>query len=142
SQTVAVTLALGNLYLLEEKYDAAQQLLQDLLAKQPEATDDQRYHNAIIREKLAAIALADRRYAEAIKYADLATQVYNRLLPEYHPHRLEALKISAIAEVALKHYDLSRPLIDQSLEIARRQLDAAAMSQSERQQLALNFRLR
>ncbi len=142
SQTTAATLALGNLYLLEEKYDDAQKVLEDLLNKQSNGTDDQQYHNAIIREKLAAVALAKQRYEAAIEYADAATQVYDRLLPELHPHRLEALKISAIANLALKRYSRAREPIELAQAIARQQIDTASLAQSERQQLALNFRLR
>ncbi len=120
----------------------AQQLLEDLLSKQPDGNDDQQYHNAIIREKLAAVALAKQRYEAAIEYADAATQVYDRLLPELHPHRLEALKISAIANLALKRYERAHQSIELALAIARQQLDTASLAQSERQQLALNFKLR
>ena len=141
-QTVAASLAVGNIYILENKLDDAQNLLQSILSKQPDATDDDHYHNAIIREKLAGIELQQGRFEEAISDADLIGKVYDQLLPPSHPHRLESLKIAAIANLALHRYDVARQQIDTALKIAREQLDAAAMSQSERQQLALNFRLR
>lgn len=142
SQTIAASLALGNLYVLENKLDDAQTVLQSILSNQPESNDDDRYHNAIIREKLADIALQKGRYEEAICHTDLISKVYEQILPASHPHHLESLKIAAIANLALHHYDIARLQIDTALKIAREQLDAAAMSQLERQQLALNFRLR
>jgi CHAT domain-containing protein len=141
-QTVAASVALGHVYLLEEKLDDAEKLLGDILAKQPETTDDDRYHNAIIHEKLALIALWKKHYDEAISHCIAVITVDDQLLPELHPNRLEPLTIAAICRIALHQYDEARQLVDQALTLARLQLDSAAVAQSERQQVALSFRLR
>jgi CHAT domain-containing protein len=141
-QSVATSLALGNIYILENKIDDAQELLQNVLSQQPDSTGDDHYHNAIIREKLAGIALQKGRYENALSDSETNIKVFAELLPATHPHRLESLKIAAIANLALHRYDAARQQIDIALAIAREQLDAAAASQSERQQMALNFRLR
>jgi CHAT domain-containing protein len=142
SQTVATQLTLGNIYLLANKLDDARSLFESILAKQPNATDDDRYHSAIIREKLAGIALQQSRYAEALSQAEAVLQVYEQLLPQSHPHRIESLKVAAIANLCLHREDLAQQYVESLLPIARDQLDAAALAQSERQQLSLNFHLR
>jgi CHAT domain-containing protein len=142
AQTVAASVALGHVYLLEEKLDDAEKLLSTILSKQPEATDDDRYHNAIIREKLAMIALEKRHYAEALSHCDAVITAYTQLLPELHPHRLEPLTIAAIANIALHRDEAAKKLIDQALKLARLQLDSTALAESERQQMALNLRHR
>ena len=135
-------MALGHVYLLEEKLDDAEKLLSDVLAKQPEATDDDRYHNAIIHEKLALIALWKKHYDEALSHCNAVIKVDDQLLPELHPNRLEPLTIAAISRIALQQYDEAQQLVDQALKLARLQLDSAAVAQSERQQVSLSFRLR
>jgi CHAT domain-containing protein len=142
SQSVGVTLTMGNILLLEEKYDDAEQLFRGILSSQPNATDDDRYHHAIFEEKLALVALKQARFDEAIARCHSVLKVYDQSLPELHPHRLEALTICSVANLALKHYDESRQSVDQALKIARLRLDAAAMAQSERQQMSLNLKLR
>src|SRR5262249_6631230 len=124
------------------KGDEALPLLEGALSAQGEASDEDRYHKAIIREKLAEIELDKGRYEDALSNSNLATAVYEAQLPELHPHRVETLKVAALANLALHREKAAKPLVDNALEIARRQLDAASIAQSERQQLALNFRLR
>jgi CHAT domain-containing protein/Tfp pilus assembly protein PilF len=141
-QTVGMTLTMGNIFLLEEKYDDAEQLFRGILSSQPNATDDDRYHQAIFEEKLALVALKQARYEEALARCHSVLKDYDQLLPELHPHRLEALTIYSVANLALKHYDESRQSVDQALKIARLRLDAAATAQSERQQMSLNLKLR
>ena len=141
-QTVATSIALGHIYLLEEKLDDAERLLSAILANQPNATDDDHYHNAIIREKLACLALWKGHNDEAISHCDAVIDVYNQLLPELHPHRLDTLRIAGIAQIALHHYSEARQSIDRAVKLARQQLDASSASQSERQQMALNLRVR
>ncbi len=108
---------MGHIYLLEEKLDDAERLLSAILANQPNATDDDHYHNAIIREKLACLALWKGHYDEAISHCDAVIEVYDQLLPELHPHRLESLQIAGIAQIALHHYSEARQLIDRAVKL-------------------------
>ncbi|HEY2883328.1 MAG TPA: tetratricopeptide repeat protein, partial [Pirellulales bacterium] len=142
TQTAAAELALGNIYIFEEKFDQAEAELSRLLAARPNQTVDDRYRNAIVLEKLANVALQRGDYALAATRAQQVTKTYSETLADWHPHQAEALLIGGIANHALHHDAEAKRQADWALGIARRQIDTAAIAQFERQQLALNYRLR
>ncbi len=141
-QTRGVLLGLGNLYIMQEKYDEAEQQLQKVLATRSEKSFDERYENAVILEKLANVALLKQDYAEAITRADRVMEVYQNTIPELNPHWSQTLLISGIAHLALNQNIEAKQLADRAMQVARHQIDSAAMAQSERQQLALSYQLR
>ena len=142
TQTGAISAVLGGVLFLQGRYDEAELVFQRLLSSRPAKTSEDRYHNGIIVEKLALIALKKGDYAKAISRADGAMQAYGETLPALHPHWADIAVVAGIAHLALNHQDEAKQLADRAIDVARRQLDATSMAQSERQQLALTLRLR
>lgn len=141
-QTVAVSAVLGSLLLLQDKYDQAEQHLEGVLARRPDRSVDDRYQNAILLNKLASISLKQGDYAEAISRSSGVMAAYREALPANHPHWADTLLVAGVAHLALHRHDEAKKMAERALEVARRQLDMTSMAQSERQQLALTYRLR
>ena len=141
-QSIGIELALSNIFILEKKYDVAESQLRLVLARQSTNSSAERYRRAITLEKLAGVALRAGKYADAASRAKEVLQIYRETLPDDHPREIDSLLLAGIAEHALHHEAEAKQFADQAIAAARLQIETASTAQSERQQLALNFRLR
>src|SRR5262249_5397284 len=108
----------------------------------PDGSAEEQYRRGIILEKLAGISLARGDYESALSRAKDVLKIYDGRLASDDPKQIESRLTAGIASRALGQELAAKQWAEACLAIAKKQVESTADAQSERQQLAMNFRVR
>jgi CHAT domain-containing protein/Tfp pilus assembly protein PilF len=133
---------LGLLYVRMGHYTQAEPLLCQALEIRKKARGEAHPHYATSLHNLAWLYYTMGNYARVEPLLVQTLQIRKKTLSEEHP--LYALSLTNLARLYHAQGDVTRAesLLQTTLDISRRNLDLAAATQSERQQLAMAHELR
>ncbi len=133
---------LGNLYRTMGAYALAEPLLQQALDAKKRTAGDNHPHTASAMVNLAELYHVKGDVAKAEPLYVSAMAIQEKALGTDHPSYLLTQARLAELFITRRQFDRAEPMLRSSLESRLKSLDAAAVTQSERQQLAATAQAR
>ncbi|MGA2621679.1 MAG: tetratricopeptide repeat protein [Thermoguttaceae bacterium] len=128
---------LAYLYKAQGDYPRAEPLFRKVLEIKKKALGENHHDYAAILNGLAVLYWAQGDYSHAEPLFRQASEIAKKVLGENHPHYALSLDNLAYLYQAQGNYSRAEPLRRQAVSIIRRHIEATAVIQSERQQLAM-----
>jgi CHAT domain-containing protein/Tfp pilus assembly protein PilF len=129
--------SLGNLYEAQGDYVRAEPVYRQALEIQKKVLGENHPDYAHSLYSLAFLNQAQGDYRQAEPLYRQALEIQKKVLGENHPDYADTLRVLAILYQAQGDYRRAEPLCRQAVATIRRHLEATAVIQSERQQLAM-----
>jgi CHAT domain-containing protein/tetratricopeptide (TPR) repeat protein len=128
---------LASVYIDQENYAQAVPVLKEAMDIQKEVLGLNHPWYALGLNKLAWLYQVQGDHVRAEQLYRNVLDIQKKVLRENHPDYAYSLRNLAVLYYTQRDYAQAEPLLRQAVEIIRRQLDATAAVQSERQQLAM-----
>ena len=128
---------LAGLYRSQGEYARAEPLLREALEILKKSVGENHRHYATALVNLAGLYKDQGDYVQAEPLFVKAIEIWKKVMGEKHPSYAKSLSNLAGMYYAQGDYARAEPLQQQAVSIRRQELEAAAVVQSERQQLAM-----